>query len=107
MNDHKHTLLVLSLLAAIGCMPPAIAAQQNDENTFGNKDSSAQTPLRNQRIGRALPAERLLGRNVESQDGKHIGELRDLIVSLESGRVLYAIIDQEGSGNRNRLAVPP
>lgn len=48
-------------------------------------------------------ASRVLGMPVRDTAGKNAGEIEDLVVDLESGRVLFAVID---AGNNN-VAVPP
>lgn len=43
-------------------------------------------------------AQRLIGMNVENPRGAQIGKLNDMVVDLESGRVLLALVDQKGRG---------
>jgi hypothetical protein len=107
--NYRKALMTCGIIATVGWTQPTFAADRNNDNEdrrSRNRERITQNNDRTQQIGRALPANRLIGRNVETQDGKHIGELRDLVVALESGRVLYAVVDREGSGNQNRVALP-
>lgn len=52
-------------------------------------------------------ADQVLGREVQSSDQQKIGKVGDLLVDLESGRIVSAIISVNGSGLREgAIAVP-
>lgn len=44
-----------------------------------------------------LRASRLIGKNVDDTNGKDAGEIRDLVVSMSSGRLHYAVLDFDRS----------
>lgn len=55
-----------------------------------------------------LRASQLMGKNVDDSNGKNAGELKDLVVSMSTGRVRYAVLDFDRSWNMNdRLLTLP
>src|SRR5687768_3791813 len=60
-------------------------------------------------LGKIDAAKKLMGREIQTTQGQKIGELKDMVVDLESGRVLYTIVSAGGFlGIGNELtAVPP
>jgi sporulation protein YlmC with PRC-barrel domain len=50
-------------------------------------------------IGTTVRASELMGRNIESSNGDDVGEVQDLVVDLNSGRVLYAVLSFGGFAN--------
>jgi len=57
----------------------------------------------NNRLGHVEKANNIYGKEVLSSDNQKMGKLNNLIIDLESGRVLYATIGASGG----RLGVPP
>lgn len=49
--------------------------------------------------GTTVRASELMGRNIKSSNGDDIGEVQDLVVDLNSGRVLYAVLSFGGFAN--------
>jgi sporulation protein YlmC with PRC-barrel domain len=47
-------------------------------------------------LGKIEPAKKLIGREVQTTQGQKVGEIKDMIVDLESGRVLYTIVSAGG-----------
>jgi sporulation protein YlmC with PRC-barrel domain len=85
---------LFAALAAAAVMLP-LAQAQNE-----------QIP-REQRLGRAVPAEALINRNVVTQSGKDVGQIEEVIFDLESGRILYVGVNPKGAGQGDMVAVPP
>ena len=55
-----------------------------------------------------LRASQLMGKNVDDSNGKNAGEIQDLVVSMSTGRVRYAVLDFDRSWNMNdRLLTLP
>lgn len=53
-------------------------------------------------------ASQLMGKNVDDSNGKNAGEIKDVVVSMSSGRVRYAVLDFDRSWNMNdRLLTLP
>lgn len=105
-------MLTYCLIATLGLSVASVQSAQENENQRRKKaqreriqDESSLS--RDQRIGRAIPGERLIGRQVHSQDGENLGRLRDVVVEFQSGRIVYAVLDKRGEGRENRVAVPP
>jgi sporulation protein YlmC with PRC-barrel domain len=49
-------------------------------------------------------ASRLIGMNVENARGVNIGKLTDIVVDLDSGRVLYGVVDLSGRAGSKAVA---
>jgi sporulation protein YlmC with PRC-barrel domain len=50
-------------------------------------------------LGATMRASELIGRNIETTNGDEVGEVQDLVVDLNSGRVLYAVLSFGGFAN--------
>ncbi|MDB6065731.1 MAG: PRC-barrel domain containing protein [Pedosphaera sp.] len=61
-------------------------------------------PTASRQIGPVEKVDQILGQEIKNGRGETIGKINNLAVDLESGRVLYAIVDVEGG---NRVAIPP
>lgn len=60
------------------------------------------------KLGKIESAKKLIGREIQTTQGQKAGELKDLVVDLESGRVLYGIISAGGfAGIGDELTVVP
>jgi len=64
---------------------------------------AAAASAQNNSLGHVERANKVYGKQVLSSDNQKIGNLNNLIVDLESGRVLYATI----GASKGRLGVPP
>jgi sporulation protein YlmC with PRC-barrel domain len=47
-------------------------------------------------LGKIEPAKKLIGREIQTTQGQKVGEVKDMVVDLESGRVLYTIVSAGG-----------
>jgi sporulation protein YlmC with PRC-barrel domain len=54
-------------------------------------------------MGMIEPARSLIGREIQSAQNENVGKLQDVVVDLESGRVLYTTVAVAGG---NRVGVP-
>jgi sporulation protein YlmC with PRC-barrel domain len=60
------------------------------------------------KLGKIESAKKLIGREIQTTQGQKAGELKDLVVDLESGRVLYGIISAGGfAGIGDELTAVP
>jgi len=59
------------------------------------KVSETRTTIETKSFGSPERANKLIGKSVYSSDNQKVGRIENLIVDLESGRMLYAVI---GSG---------
>ena len=67
--------------------------------TFAQQNASASTAG----LGQVAMAKQVYGHQVLGSDNQKIGNLNNLVVDLESGRILYGVV---GTG-KNRVGVPP
>jgi sporulation protein YlmC with PRC-barrel domain len=88
-------IIKLAILAgAIAMMTAVLNADQI--STSGNQ------------IGHIQRAHLILGKEVKNARGEDIGKIDDLVVDLESGRLLYAIVDPKGGlPGAGKVAMPP
>ena len=84
---------------------PNIDREQRTENQRNRQARAA--AARDNLFGPVSGAQSLIGWDVQTPAGKKIGTLKDLVVDLESGRVLYGIVDEAGAGLRDNKAVAP
>jgi sporulation protein YlmC with PRC-barrel domain len=69
-------------------------------------DSTRDWGERREAIGDIQAARELLGATVRASDGEKVGHLKNVVVDLESGRVLYVVLAGAGKGE-GEVAVPP
>lgn len=72
------------------------------ERHFGGATARLQT-LPNQRLARASD---LIGKNVDDRNGKHAGEIEDLVVNLGNGRIHYAVLDFDKAWSADDKLLP-
>jgi len=88
---------------------PLAAAQ--DDNTASTTSKAARTDSlqRGKSLGQVERDNKLIGREVIGSDNQKLGKLNDLVLDLQTGRILYAVIGSGGLGaiGENKLAVPP
>jgi sporulation protein YlmC with PRC-barrel domain len=61
-----------------------------------------------QQLGKIDPARKIIGRQIQTTQGQKVGELKDIVVDLESGRILYTIVSAGGFlGINDELTVVP
>jgi sporulation protein YlmC with PRC-barrel domain len=56
-----------------------------------------------EKLGTIERADKIYGKTVISSDNQKVGKLNNLVLDLESGRILYAVI----GADKGRVAVPP
>src|SRR5215207_6990000 len=60
------------------------------------------------KLGKIDSAKKLIGREIQTTQNQKAGELKDLVVDLESGRVLYGVISAGGfAGIGDELTAVP
>src|SRR5688500_11600934 len=89
-----NTKHIFAALAAFAVMLP-LAQAQNERIP------------REHRFGRAVPADKLINRDVTTQSGKSVGQIEDVVFDLESGRILFIGLNPKGGGQGDMVAVPP
>lgn len=79
-----------AIVAAIALAMPAGALYAS-----GDAQNRAQSAEQKQ-SGSQLPASELIGTQVTNEEGQDLGEIKDLMVDLESGRVRYGVLEFGG-----------
>ncbi len=95
------------LIAAVATLligPPAQAQTDKPKTTTTTVETTTTTTTRpwTEPASRWQKGSDLIGKNVQSRTGENIGDVDDLIVDLDSGRVLYYIVPCDGK----QCAVP-
>ena len=103
----KNTWAILGIATLAVAGLPVIAADKDK-----NKDTSWQKTTRTageQGFGQIERADKLIGREVRSSDNQKLGKIDDLVVDLESGHVLYAVLGSGGilgAGEKKHAVAP-
>ncbi|MDB6030096.1 MAG: antigen [Verrucomicrobiales bacterium] len=61
------------------------------------QNSAPTTTEKQGQLGKVQPAKHYISQDLKSQSGEKLGKVEDFIVDLESGRILYAIVNASGS----------
>lgn len=89
----KKKILIASLASAL-TLPMAMTSHAQNNDTSGASASStrsAQTESRND-----MRASELIGKNVRNQKGDDLGQVEDVLVNVNSGRVQYTVLSFGG-----------
>lgn len=86
---HATTFLKASIVfaAVCGAMPPAFAQGK------GERMNSAATAKGAPHAYHAVRASDLIGKNVQGSQKQSVGEIKDLIVNMNTGDVRYALLE--------------
>lgn len=84
-------LSLLLALAGVVAVPPVLAADMHPAPSHTTAAPAAQGPL-----ARDARASQIIGHDVRDSAGQKIGEVKDLIVDMHSGRLQYAVLDFGG-----------
>lgn len=116
----KTQFAVWALAGALSALTlPISAAQQDDsaasssskaERTDSTLQSSTRSSFRSGKtLGQVERANKLIGREIIGSDNQKLGKLDNLVVDLESGHILYAVIGSGGVGaiGEKKFAVAP
>jgi len=99
------TALVASVVAGLTLATTSFGA--DDQGQYRNKDGTVRLTDRDGAYDLATASD-LIGKEVRNSQDESLGKVSDLIVSLDSGRVPYAIIAHGGAlgVGRSKTAVP-
>jgi len=97
------TALVASVIAGLTLATTSFGA--NDQGQYRNKDGTVRSAEGTYDLA---TASELIGKEVRNSQDESLGKVSDLIVSLDSGRVPYAVIAHGGAlgVGRSKTAVP-
>jgi len=94
------TLIAVGTLAAVSCtlVSTGLSEDKDKDKTGTTRDRVYDTTagLANAPLLRFNKASELIGMNVKNRENEKIGEVKDLIVDLHSGRVAYAVVSSGG-----------
>ncbi len=62
--------------------------------------------MREQRLGQIHPLDAVIGREIAGRGGRELGRIDDVVVDMESGRILFVVVDMAGNSGNNHIAVP-
>lgn len=102
----KRTLSLVAMMASLALTSPLYAAG-NNQNTTTNTTMMNQS--REMHVDQFQSADKLLGMTIESKNGENIGEIQDLKIDTNTGRVNYVTVQVGGVlgiGGREGIAVP-
>jgi sporulation protein YlmC with PRC-barrel domain len=70
------------------------------EDRISRNNANANAARGRGEFAKVEDARQLIGLNIESANGDNLGKLNDMVVDLESGRVLYGVATLKGGGTR-------
>lgn len=74
----------------------AFAQQDQTQNRQGEGISAAAGNLDDKTTGPNLRASELIGMNIQNLQGENVGEVEDIVLNVESGKVNYAAVSYGG-----------
>jgi len=96
----KKTLIAASTLAAFSCTLVSTGLSEpkdhEKDKAASARDRVYESPSARASLLRFNKASELIGMNVKNRENEKVGEVKDLIVDLHSGRVAYAIVSSGG-----------
>jgi sporulation protein YlmC with PRC-barrel domain len=109
MKTANH-LVIYGAIAAMGLA--AATARADDRDKATSRDSSTynrSSTMNDKRINDPERENKLIGKTVLSSDNQKLGKIENIIVDLESGRVLYAVVGSGGilGAGEKKFAVAP
>src|SRR3954469_5442235 len=83
--------------------------RHRDRSMHSTNTTESSTQSSDQSLGQVERANKLIGKEVQSSDNKKVGKIDEVIVDLESGHILYAVVGSGGvlGAGEKRHAVPP
>jgi sporulation protein YlmC with PRC-barrel domain len=111
----KTTVSLITIMTALALSSPLYAASDNQEPTSTNPTAviepgaTDQSKEVGQFILHARSARDLLGMDIVSQNGEDIGQIQDLKIDTDTGRINYVSIQKGGVlgiGGEKDIAVP-
>ena len=109
MKNRTH-LAVLGTVTAISlCVFAVPTSAQNDQSTASSKAGTFSSAQSDTTLAHVERANKLVGKEIKSSDNQRVGKIDNLVVDLETGRILYAVVGMGGVGKvgEKRYAVPP
>ena len=88
---------------------PLAAAQDDTTGSTTSKAARTDSLQRGKTLGQVERANKLIGREVIGSDNQKLGKLDNLVMDLQTGRILYAVIGSGGGGaiGEKKFAITP
>src|SRR5258706_11033793 len=77
------------------------------QTTNTNVASLQQSAVSSQQLISAERADQILRKNIQNTKGQTIGKLNNFVVDLESGHILYGIVNVPGLPGGDQVVLPP
>lgn len=112
MKTRNH-LIIYGVLTALGLTAAYTSAGADDRTTTSTRETSTyqrtSSKVNDKTLGDLEKANKLIGKTVLSSDNQKLGKIEDIIVDLESGRALYAVVGSGGilGAGEKKFAVAP
>lgn len=115
--------LILGAVFCLGIVPCTWAEHETDKGNTPGKEVQNQPPSKekgtedeapkakrasDEEAGHLMPASELIGYNVQNQEGKIIGEVKDLMIRQSSGSLPFVVVSFGGLGLKDEgdFAIP-
>ena len=108
MKRRTHLAVVGAMTAISLCVFAVPTPAQTSSSTASSQAGTFNTS-QDKTLAHVDRANKLIGKEIKSSDNQRIGKLDNLVVDLETGRILYALIGSGGVGKvgETRYAVAP
>ncbi|MGH8668337.1 MAG: PRC-barrel domain-containing protein [Burkholderiales bacterium] len=97
MTIAKPLLVSFSLLVFASASAFGNEATKNQSGASGGSASSSTSQQQSAKATGQMSAEQLIGKKVSDAQGKEIGEIKDVVVDLQNGRVHAAVLEFGGT----------
>jgi sporulation protein YlmC with PRC-barrel domain len=95
MERYKFNVMVLAVLILFFGSNAFAQTGLSSEKKGGSKEMKGYEPSKGERIN-AFMAEKIIGSRVQNMQGVDLGVIKDVVIDVDTGRVLYAILDFGG-----------
>jgi sporulation protein YlmC with PRC-barrel domain len=89
-GDFMKSKTFLSLWTGVAMLGLTAATLQAQNSADSSSVSQGQ-------LGKIQATRHYMGKDVKTQDGEKVGKVEDFVVDLESGRILYGVVNANGS----------
>lgn len=110
-NQLDHLKVALAVLAAAGALSYAQAEAKRDSGAGSAKEAPkselkvSERELHND-VTDANKASKIIGREVKNRENEHIGQVKDIVIDVATGKVAYAVLSTGHFGSGKLIAVP-
>ena len=112
MKTRNH-LIIYGVVTAIGLAAAHTSVGADDRSTTSTRETSTyqrnSSTMNDKALSDPERANKLIGKTVMSSDNQKLGKIENVIVDLESGRALYAVVGSGGilGAGEKKFAVAP